>query len=240
MPLDLPIDPEEVLGVGPETPLEQIRYAYRDKAKRHHPDAGGEAWTFRILNHSYEWLVMRRMSRRVWEEEAGEARRRGAPTPPTGPHSETYATSHNIDDTHARRAVRDAVDDTAHLVDIELFTIRYEVSDPSELLYARAEDRTLTCSLNVNWPSREHSGTRGAEQNETFHVVQGVFRSVVRKTRAKTSHVLDDPTRFDAWVSYPTLTLASQAFETMRELLHQQRLGVAQWLREVIVPKGGR
>ena len=41
------LDPLHVLGVSAEATLEEIRAAYREKAKRYHPDKGGEDWTFR-------------------------------------------------------------------------------------------------------------------------------------------------------------------------------------------------
>ncbi len=43
------LDPHHVLGVSAQATLEEIRAAYREKAKRYHPDEGGEDWTFRIL-----------------------------------------------------------------------------------------------------------------------------------------------------------------------------------------------
>ena len=57
------IDPLKVLGVTADASLEQIRDAYRQKAKRYHPDAGGEDWIFRILSQSYELLCSARVVR---------------------------------------------------------------------------------------------------------------------------------------------------------------------------------
>ena len=57
------LDPQKVLGVSGEATLEEIRAAYREKAKRYHPDAGGEDWTFRILAQSYEILSTARVAR---------------------------------------------------------------------------------------------------------------------------------------------------------------------------------
>ncbi len=52
-------DPYKVLGITPEADLEEIRRAFREKARRYHPDAGGEARLFLALKRSYEELCQR-------------------------------------------------------------------------------------------------------------------------------------------------------------------------------------
>jgi hypothetical protein len=47
-------DPWEVLGLRPDADLDAIEAVYRTKAKRLHPDAGGNAEAFRELNEAYE------------------------------------------------------------------------------------------------------------------------------------------------------------------------------------------
>ncbi|MBX6312204.1 MAG: J domain-containing protein, partial [Isosphaeraceae bacterium] len=59
------IDPAEVLGVAPNASLQEIREAYRAKAKRYHPDVSGDAWAFRIINRSYEILSTARVAGRA-------------------------------------------------------------------------------------------------------------------------------------------------------------------------------
>src|SRR5260370_22689059 len=59
--LSIQIDPHAVLGVAPGATLNEIRDAYRRKAKQHHPDVGGEEWAFRILSQSYEVLSTARV-----------------------------------------------------------------------------------------------------------------------------------------------------------------------------------
>ncbi len=44
------------LGVGPDAAPEDIKRAYRRKAREHHPDAGGDAERFKELTHAYEVL----------------------------------------------------------------------------------------------------------------------------------------------------------------------------------------
>ncbi len=57
------IDPHKVLGVSAQATLQEIREAYKQKAKRYHPDAGGEEWSFRILVQAYEMLSSARVAR---------------------------------------------------------------------------------------------------------------------------------------------------------------------------------
>ncbi len=76
------IDPLKVLGVTADATLEQIRDAYRQKAKRYHPDSGGEDWVFRILSQSYELLSSARVVRAAHFEAAPPpAARPGPPRP---------------------------------------------------------------------------------------------------------------------------------------------------------------
>ena len=56
------IDPHKVLGVTAQASLQEIRDAYKQKAKRYHPDAGGEEWSFRILVQAYEMLSSARVA----------------------------------------------------------------------------------------------------------------------------------------------------------------------------------
>ena len=50
------LDPRTVLGVGPRASLDEIREAYHLKSKKHHPDAGGDEWAFRMVARAYEVL----------------------------------------------------------------------------------------------------------------------------------------------------------------------------------------
>lgn len=57
-------DPYEVLGVRPDADLEDIEALYRVKARRLHPDAGGNAEAMRELNQAYERIKKERSNGR--------------------------------------------------------------------------------------------------------------------------------------------------------------------------------
>jgi len=46
----------EILGVRRDASAEEIKRAYRRKAREHHPDAGGDAELFKELTHAYQVL----------------------------------------------------------------------------------------------------------------------------------------------------------------------------------------
>jgi DnaJ-domain-containing protein 1 len=47
-------DPYEVLGVRSDSPVEVIEGAYKALAKKHHPDAGGDAEAFKAVQAAWE------------------------------------------------------------------------------------------------------------------------------------------------------------------------------------------
>ena len=64
------MDPRAILGVGPDASLDEIQDAYRAKAKKHHPDVGGDEWAFRMVVRAYEVLKATtdaRIAPRPWE-----------------------------------------------------------------------------------------------------------------------------------------------------------------------------
>lgn len=50
------MDYYSILGVNKNATAEEIRKAYRDKAKAHHPDRGGDPEVFKKVNEAYETL----------------------------------------------------------------------------------------------------------------------------------------------------------------------------------------
>jgi len=70
-----------VLGVQTNATTMQIRSAYRDKAKRAHPDAGGDPAAFRQLLEAYQTLTDER-ERRSYDERMGIGRTSTTMAPP--------------------------------------------------------------------------------------------------------------------------------------------------------------
>ena len=50
------LDPHTVLGVRPGASPDELQEAYHAKSKKHHPDAGGDEWAFRMVVSAYEVL----------------------------------------------------------------------------------------------------------------------------------------------------------------------------------------
>lgn len=51
------MDPRKILGVAADASEEEIRKAFREKAKKHHPDLGGDAWAFQQVQEAYDALI---------------------------------------------------------------------------------------------------------------------------------------------------------------------------------------
>ncbi|MDE1993290.1 MAG: J domain-containing protein, partial [Rhizobiaceae bacterium] len=60
-------DPYEILGIGRDASEEQIKAAYRKKAKTAHPDSGGDVEAFGRLQKAYE-LLLDPVRRKVFDD----------------------------------------------------------------------------------------------------------------------------------------------------------------------------
>jgi hypothetical protein len=54
-------DPYAILGIRDGASLREIRDAYHQKSKKHHPDVGGDEWAFRVVARAYEILSTARV-----------------------------------------------------------------------------------------------------------------------------------------------------------------------------------
>lgn len=53
-------DPHKILGIGPDASVQEIQKAYRRRATKYHPDAGGDAWAFQQVQEAYEQIMRAR------------------------------------------------------------------------------------------------------------------------------------------------------------------------------------
>lgn len=51
------LNPYKILGIAEDATLDEIKAAYRERARRYHPDAGGDAWAFQQVQQAYEMLL---------------------------------------------------------------------------------------------------------------------------------------------------------------------------------------
>ena len=58
------VDPYVLLEIANDTPLDDVKTAFRKKALEHHPDRGGTAEAFMAIKRAYDTIVKRRGRRR--------------------------------------------------------------------------------------------------------------------------------------------------------------------------------
>jgi hypothetical protein len=219
------IDPCTVLGVTTDATLQEIRDAYRAKAKKHHPDHGGDEWAFRIVSRCHEILGAARVY--------GHAARDDRPSPPRRPAPARHAKEETE---WLRPGERDSSMDPVRMVDVEIFVIRFELEDPTDFLLLPAEERSLCCCLNVHWTAPP---TTDPDAPLALRLLVETFRTLPKKTKALASWSHAEGDRFQGWLSYPTATRAWEAFRVFRENLNRRDLGVNQWTRELVIPRVG-
>jgi hypothetical protein len=227
------IDPHAVLGVPADATLEQIRDAYRRKAKTFHPDAGGEEWAFRVLVQSYEMLSTARVMRAARAEPEPEPETRRAAVPagqPTGPSTETL-----------RGGIHDQNVPPARLVAVEHLCVRYLWDDAAYLWLTRKqpdEERFLSCSLNLTWPDRDQAVF--LDEREAAKIVASlseIFDHMIVSTRVITSRSHIDEFEFGGWLSYPSFDRSWKALKTLHDAVRSRGLGLRQWSRDLFIPK---
>ena len=227
------LNPHEILGIGEQASLQELRDAYREKAKRYHPDRGGDAWAFRLVSRAYEILSTARVAERAVTEVV-----RPAPATQASPVRPTTNTSAGVQPDRTRAGLRDTVDNPTKLVDVEMFLLRYAITDPMQFLLESAQDRTLSCNLNVSWPGKAQAANWNEHDNAPIlALISKAFAPLARKTRAIGSQAQVENGRFIGWLSYPTEAKVKDALKQLHQAFLAQGLGIDQWTREMIVPR---
>ncbi len=229
------MDPYEILGVTQESSLEAIRDAYRTKSKRYHPDVGGDAWAFRIVTHAYEVLSSRRVMARA-QAEAPPAPAPSRPTPPPFRPSRPFDPDAVAEG--GRPGHRDADVAPERLVGVEVLLIRYEHDDALVMMMEAAEDRNLSCTLNLLWPRLGAPEPSPAEFLTLRSGLEAAFHATVLATHPSGQRLGTTPRgRISGMLGYPTAQAASNAVLAFRDALHREGLGLAETIREVMVPR---
>jgi hypothetical protein len=230
------LDPCEILGIAATASLSEIRDAYRTKTKKYHPDVGGDAWAFRVLNRAYEIVSTARVAGRASEEHFRMSDRAGPSSPSSAPSAPAG------DPVRARRGVHDTVDDPRKLVEVEMLLIRFEVESPMSLMVDAPEDRSLSCTVNVTWPAPGvplPTPTLGVAE-PTLMALAAAFEAVTSSTRVASARSSVEDGRFTGWLSYTTAARAEEGFRLLRAVLAERGLGVEQWIRDMAIPRTWR
>ncbi|GAC1473133.1 MAG: hypothetical protein NVSMB9_21240 [Isosphaeraceae bacterium] len=241
MNLSITVEPREILGVTPGASLKEIHDAYRAKAKRYHPDIGGEVWAFRILSQAYETLT---------NERVVQVARRVTPTGPSAPSHDTPTSPFAAETGHSQNKTVESVSpgvseraiDPAHVIDVEKLSVRYEADHVWLITERSSEHRFLSACLNITWPDPELGESANIVSNaeEVLRDLNEVFEAIKIHSQALSARCSVVGGRFNGWLSYPNSERASDAFNQFREMVHGHGLAVKQWSRDLLIPNQWR
>jgi len=226
------LDPHKVLGVTPHATLGEIRDAYRQKAKKYHPDAGGEDWSFRILVQAYEMLSAARVARAARDDSPARPQTAGRPRP-----------EHGAETVHAGIHDRDV--HPSHVLAVELLCVRY-LWDEADYLWliqrAPDEDRFLSCNLNMSWPdlSGADAAAGPGHREPVITTLTEIFDHMIITSHVLTSCSRAQEDRFGGWLSYSNFDRAWKAVNSLHALVRSHGLGLRQWSRDLFIPRGWR
>ena len=103
-----------------------------------------------------------------------------------------------------------------------------------ELFLTSAEERNLSCCINVNWPS---AGSDIEPDPATAAEVAAAFDQARTRTGTASAWHEADEAGFNGWLAYPTARQAAAAARVLHEALVARGLGANQWTRELVIPR---
>ncbi len=136
-----------------------------------------------------------------------------------------------------RPGVRDRGADPDTVVAVEKLWVRYEVDHVWLIQQGSADDRYLSCTLNLSWPDEGIHPDQVADGETLLKKLMEAFEQVHLNTPAINSRGKVEENRFQGWLSYPSIPLASSAFDRLHDELNHRGLAVRQWTRDIIIPR---
>ncbi|GIW87352.1 MAG: hypothetical protein KatS3mg108_1676 [Isosphaeraceae bacterium] len=228
-------DPSEVLGIPADARLEQVREAYRAQSKKHHPDAGGDVWAFRLVHLAYEILCRSRVASRLREEEQSR------PTPPRSAATQSTdahtTTAPPLNEEEVCRTVIDPGYPDLRLVRAELLILRHEIDGLIDLMTSTAAQRNLSCTLHLAGPIGDPATAQGRSEHHAVQTIREAVRKLIRETRPEAHRILLEGPRCAAWLRYQSAREAYHSARRFRTLLHANGYGLALTTRELVVPR---
>lgn len=87
-------DPFKILGIGQDATDEEVKRAYRAKAAKYHPDAGGDVWVFQQVQAAYESVLNQRAKAAASSRNSNAANHRSETSPQSPSDDGCTATRH--------------------------------------------------------------------------------------------------------------------------------------------------
>jgi hypothetical protein len=258
------IDPRAVLGVAPSASVEDIRDAFREKSKKHHPDHGGDEWAFRIVVRAYEILKATRdisepcaasraaspasgfqpgpvYSPTAEQQTAFFNRFRTATDPSAGgsddvpPEDESYASDSGVEP--PRAAPPSATE--FRTVDVELVWIRVEtVSSPPMQPRQDSPETTLSVCLVLYWPRRVlvKYEAQFPDAAEKLRIVIETFEVLRGREGVLGARSRIEDGQFVGWLSFPDVLQTEAEYRTLQKLLLANGMSVSLQTCDVTLP----
>ena len=139
----------------------------------------------------------------------------------------------------ARSHAGESPDEVARIVVVELLILRFELECSIDLFIRSPEDRNLSCSIHITWPVAELALVIPGDAKIHKRINEALKSKGVRKHALNKRSSIEDG-RLDAWFTYPTAVMASEALEAFREAIVKSGLEVEKQVREMAIPRPSR